>query len=194
MSGSVALATFKIAAILTIILRIIFKMSTGLKKCLLKIEMAFTRRNKTRKQEKQKGGETLAARNYGKVISARQAELNALRQIPYSSPKNGPTYATLKANNARGARNAELAALRGRRSVKNMVAKSAPSSNYVPMPNKKWFNYRTREGRSGTWTGSFSTVPGKNVYRVKNCGNGGRDPVTGLCKVKQAAHAYKYVA
>jgi len=162
--------------------------------------MGFTRRSSVKKTRRSrtrrglKGGETLAARNYGKVISARQAELNALRQMPYNSPKNGPTYATLKANNAREARNAELAALRGRRSVKNMAAKSAPSSSYVPMPDKKWFNYRTREGRSGTWTGSFSTVPGKSVYRVKNCGNGGRDPVTGLCRVKKAAHAYNYVA
>jgi len=162
---------------------------------MLKIEMPATRTRKTRQTRRLRGGETLAARNYGKVVSARQAELNALRQIPYNKPKNGPTYATLRANNAKGARNAELAALRGRRSVKNMAAKSSSSSSsYVPMPNKKWFNYRTREGRSGVWTGSFSTVPGKSVYRVKNCGNGGRDPVTGLCKVKQAAHAYKYVA
>jgi hypothetical protein len=160
--------------------------------------MAFTRRNaktkKTRRARSLRGGETLAARNYGKVVSARQAELNALRQLSYTSPKNGPTYATLKANNARSSRNAELAALRGRRSVKNMVAKSTTSTSRVPMPNKKWFNYRAREGRSGMWTGSFSTVPGKNVYRVKDCGTGGKDPVTGLCKVKKAIHQFNYVS
>ena len=136
----------------------------------------------------------MAERNYGKVISARKAELNALRSIPYNSPKNGPSSATLRANNAREARNAELAALRGRRSVKNMVSKSSTSKSYVPMPNKKWFNYRAREGRSGMWTGSFSTVPGKSVYRVKNCGDGGKDPVTGLCKVKKAIHQFNYVS
>ena len=88
----------------------------------------------------------------------------------------------------------ELAALRGRRSVKNMVSKSSGTTSHVPMPDKKWFNYRAREGRSGMWTGSFSTVPGKSVYRVKNCGAGGKDPVTGLCKVKKAIHQFNYVA
>jgi hypothetical protein len=156
-----------------------------------------TRTRKTRQTRRLRGGETLAARNYGKVVSARQAELNALRQLAYNAPKNGPTYATLKANNARSSRNAELAALRGRRSVKNMVNKipnSGLAASSAPRPNKKWFNYRAREGRSGTWTGSFSTVPGKSVYRVKNCGEGGKDPKTGLCKVKKAAHQYNYVA
>lgn len=157
--------------------------------------MAFTRRaTKSRQTRRLRGGETLAARNYGKVISARKAELNALRSIPYNSPKNGPSSATLRANNAREARNVELAALRGRRSVKNMVSKSSGTTSHVPMPDKKWFNYRAREGRSGMWTGSFSTVPGKSVYRVKNCGAGGKDPVTGLCKVKKAIHQFNYVA